>query len=250
MRRLAPLLALALVVPATAQRVTALDLAKAGGKSTLKSLMTNELSDPKAQTALGITEVQRSLQAVRMAEEITRYGYGMARMTYEEDDKGNAAPFQMTDCFPGPALFHYLNDAQVAKLRRMALKDDPLSALGTPEVAFALELTAAQRKSVEGLRLRYAKAQADPSRPSVAVVNKALAKIQADVEKVQPAEANESNEDSLKRIDLAQRTMLGLLRAVEASTRLAAKEKTLKAPDALALLTDKQRRRFRELSGT
>ena len=248
MRRLAPLLAFALVLPAPAQKVTALDLVK-GSRSTLRQLMTNELNSPKVQIALGVTDLQKGLQALRMAKEITKYGYGMARATYDESGKTEFNPFSTDTIFPGPALFPYLNEIQVARLRRMALKDDPLSALATPEVAFALELTAAQRKAVESLRLRYAKAQADPSRPSVAVVNRALAKIQADVAKVQPAEANESNEDSLKRIDLAQRTMLELLGAVEKAVRLAAKEKEPKAPDALALLNDHQRRRFRELSG-
>jgi hypothetical protein len=215
----------------------------------MKQVMTNALENPAVQVALGVTETQRTLQGIRANREAFRIALAMVRASVAEDGGGPtlnlSTSFNVT---AGPTLFPFLADNQIAKLRRFALRDRPLESLNTDEVAFSLELTAAQRARIADLFNAQAKATMDPKRPSVQALQKAFAKIAADAAKF-PAADDEDTTFTVERIDRFTPFIMRMFEAASEATRLAAKEKFPSVGDPMKLLTPLQLRRYRALAG-
>lgn len=245
MRRLVPLVLLALVQSAMAQKPLGITPAKAD--RSLKSAMLSELADPKTQVAIGVTSTQRSLMELRLTERATNMSLDLVRASLSSDtDRG---VLSLTATFEGStakALYPFLASNQIAKLRRLTLVHQPLAALGTDEVAFALSLTDAQRAHIESIRAKQAQAALDPKRPSVRFLTAAIARLQKASAKLESSEGDD--EMTVEKLDAARPLILALFRDMETTSRLATKEPAIKAPSPLALLTQAQRRRYRELS--
>jgi hypothetical protein len=211
----------------------------------IKEVMIDDLADPKVQAALGVNSTQIQLQNVRIAQEAMKLAFAMLRNSVSDDrDKGLAANFSLSTT-SGSCLFPFLNEPQVARLRRLAVRDMPLQALGTNEVAYALELTASQQSRIDVIRTDYYMGYLKADRPSVRSLKAALTKIAAASAKMgEPDGDGPTPED----VDKMQALMLELFKAFERSIRLSAKEKPIPAPNVLRLLTPAQTRRYRELS--
>ena len=247
MRRVLSLLALALTLPAAAQKPTAVTPAKPN--RTLKDAMLAELTSPQVQIAIGVTGTQRNLQETRLAADGMETTLKLMRVAAQAEDEDGVATFTaFFSATPAKALFPFLAENQVAKLRRLTLAHQPLVALGTDEVAFALTLTAAQRKGLDSLFAQEARDAIDPRRPSVKLLTAAMKDISASMGKV--AEDTDDYSITVEKIDKIRPLFARLFRAIERSVQLRDKEAPVRSHDPLALLNAAQIRRYRELSGT
>lgn len=245
MRRPLSLALLALALPGAAQNLPGLTPAQP--IRDLKDAMILELSDPKTQVAIAVTSGQRDLMAMRLTRESAMKGLDLVRAALQSDGDASALAFSVTfNVSPVMALYPYLASNQVAKLRRLTLAHQPLQALGTEEVAFALSLTDGQRKAIEAIRARQAQAALNPNRPSVRFLANAMARVLKEAKKAEGEDGD--NTVSVESIDQMRPIFDRLFRDLETASRLAAKEPAIKTPDPLKLLTSVQRRRYSELS--
>ncbi|GEM_PF-4310222 len=242
-----PALLSLLVLGILIQKPTPTDFPLPVGKParSIREVMIDDLADPKVQASLGVSSTQTQLQNVRIAQEAMKLGFAMLRNSVSGEDKGLASNFSVGMTSSG-CLFPFLNEPQIAKLRRLALRDEPLQALGTNEVAYALELTAAQRTQIDAIRTRYYAAYLNSDRPSVRNLKAAFTRIAASSAK---AGGGENDSDPTPEdVDRTQALMNEIFKAFERSIRLSASEKPIPAPNVLRLLTPAQARRYRELS--
>lgn len=217
----------------------------------LSDVMVSELEDPKVQIAIGVTSTQRHLQSLQLGEMALKLGFEMMKAAVNESDdaKDQSGAIAFSAAFSGSsakALYPFLAENQLTKLRRHAIKDNPLPALVTKEVSFALELTAKQKADLDALYEKAAKDAVNPSRPSVKAMQAAIKEMGKEIAKLP-----DSDSDSVtpERIEKIQPIIFKLFRGIEKATVLGGKEKYLNSPDPLKLLTAQQRRRLKEMSG-
>ncbi len=245
MRAPLPLALLAVAAGGYAQTTVPVTPAKA--VTSLKDAMVVELGDPKTQVAIGVTPTQRYMMEVRLAENSVGTSLDLVKAALQANDAQGAMAFSTTfTSTPAKALYPYLAANQLAKLRRLTLVHQPLVALGTEEVAFALTLTEAQRAKIEAIRAAQAKAAADPNRPSIRFLTAAMTELAKEAAKV--GEESPGGGVSVESVDAMRPYFTKVFRALEAGARLSAKEPVVKTPDPLLLLTPAQRRRYKELS--
>lgn len=231
--------------------IPAMPITPATAPRDLTDVMISELEDPKVQIKIGVTSTQRQLQSLRLGEMALKLGFEMMKgavsQSDDENDKSGMAAF--SSVFSGSsakALYPFLAENQISKLRRRTIKDYPLQALMTKELAFTLELTAKQKSQIDALYVKATKDAVNPNRPSIKAMQAAFKEMATEAAKFSDAD---SDTVTPERIDKMQPIMFKLFRNIERATVLAAKEKYLSGPDPLKLLTVQQRRRFKELSG-
>ena len=245
MRRLVPLVLVALTMSAAAQKPFV--VAPSKPNRDLKPAMLSTLSDPKTQVAIGVTESQRNLMEIRLAKDALNLGLDMMRAVARADDGGGVVALSTTfSNVPAKALYPYLTFGQVAKLRRLTLTQAPLSALVTEEVSFALSLTEAQRRRIDALYAARSKAYADPKRPSVRVLTAAFAALSKDAQRM--SKEDDGQGVTVEKVDALRPYFARVFRAFETSARLSTQEPPVRTGDPLALLTPTQRRRYRDLA--
>lgn len=245
MRAPLPLALLGLAALSPAQTLTPIAPAKA--VINLKDAMVTELADPKVQVEIGVTSTQRYMMELRLSEDSLKSSLDLVKAYMKADDASGLLAVNTTFASStSKALYPYLTMGQTAKLRRLVLAHDPLTSLGTEEVAFALTLTEAQRKSIEAIRAAHAKRLADPNRPSLRYLATAIAGLAKESAKVQEGFSGE--DPTPEAIDAMRPLLTKMFRILEQTARLADKEPAVKTADPLALLTPAQRRRYRELS--
>lgn len=243
-RALLPLVLLSVAAPARAQFDLSPD--KIPPTRAIRELMVNVLEDPKIQVKIGVTPLQRQLMDMRLSQNTLKFGLGMAKNAYRGEDEPGFNPMQLPlENTPAKALFRYLADNQIAKLRRLTIADDALAALTTDEVAFAVGLTGAQRKALDAMRLRYLKAMMNASDPAYQAAMQGLGELMAASKAAENAAGDD--QDDVARIERLERAFDRFYAHMARSIRLDAKAKHPKSPDALAVLTPAQRRRFRDL---
>ena len=245
MRAPLPLLALLLATPAAAQNAPALNVPQPPRK--MKEVMIDALDDPKVQAAVRVTETQRTLATIRLQREVLKFGLDVAARVLKDDLEGGPfGPSPNVSLSPGGLLYPFLAANQLGILRREALRRAPYKALNTDEVAFAVGLSPAQRTRLSAFFVETFRKALKTDRPSVRVVNKALADAAAESKKMETGE----DESGLtpENLAIARRGVDRLFAAMERATVLAAKEKWPGNPDPLPLLTPAQRARYRALS--
>jgi hypothetical protein len=242
--RALPLLAVLVAVPAHAQINLPLD--KIPATRSIRELMIDVLEDPRVQVKLGITSAQRQLMDLRLSQNTLKFGLGMAKNAFKGEDDPNFNPMQLPlENSPAHALFPFLADNQLAKLRRLTVADDALAALGTDEVAFAVGLTATQRKSLDAMRLRYLKTQMNPNNPAYKAAMAGFGEL-ASLQKDADDTATDSAA-SIARVERLEKAFDRMFAQFARAIRLDAKSTHTKEPNALSLLTPAQRHRFRDL---
>lgn len=251
MRSALPLLLFGLALPAFAQKPVAvnpvLELAKPS--RTLKGAMLAELSNPKAQIAIGVTDTQRDLQSIRLAATAMETSLDFMRVAVQATEADGVTTFSaFFSTSPATSLYAFLAENRLAKLRRLTLAEMPLSALVTDEVAFALTLTAAQRKGLDALFAREAKEAANPARPSVKLLVAAMKEVGVAIAKLGDDGGDEAITDEM--ITKIRPIFARMFRTFERASQLRLKEAPLKHSDPLKLLTAAQVRRYRALAGT
>ncbi|RYG22843.1 hypothetical protein EON82_15895 [bacterium] len=244
MRALPLLAALLFVAPARAQFSLSPEMIPP--TRAIRELMIEVLEDPKVQVKLGITATQRQLMDMRLSQNTLKFGLKLAKAAAQGENGSGLTSLQLPlENSPANALFPYLADHQIAKLRRLTVANDALAALTTDEVAFAVGLTAAQRKTFDAMRLRHLRAQMNASNPAYRAAMQGFGELTAS-SKESWSEANQE-EDGVARLDRVEKAFDRFYVHIARSIRLDAKAKRPKSPDALATLTPAQRRRFREL---
>jgi hypothetical protein len=212
----------------------------------IRELMIETLEDPKVQVKIGITDAQRQLMGMRLSQNTLKFGLGLAKSALKSEDEGGFKSLQLPpENSPAHALFPYLTDNQLAKLRRLTIADDALAALTTDEVAFAVGLTGAQRKALDAMRLRHMKAEMNASNPSYRAAMQGFQELMASSKEAWN-EANQE-EDGVARLDRVEKAFDRFYVHIARSIRLDTKAKRPASPNALAILTPIQRRRFRDL---
>lgn len=242
--RALPLLALLLAAaPARAQFDIPPD--KIPPTRAIRELMISLLEDPKVQVKLGITSAQRQLMDLRLSQNTLKFGLGLAKNALRSENESGFTSLQLPlENSPAHALFPFLADNQVAKLRRLTIADDALAALNTDEVAFAVGLTAAQRKTLDALRLRHLKAQMNPNSPAYKAAMAGFGEL---VAMSKSAETDGAEEEGVARFERLEKAFDRMFAHFMRGIRLDAKTKQPTSPNALATLTSTQRRRFRDL---
>lgn len=214
--------------------------------STMKEVMRDDLENPAAELAIGVTPEQLQLRALRLAEGSTRLAFEVLRQSVKENGDSMrpfADPKFLTT--PAGALMPLLSDDQLARLRRHALRSEPSNALATDEIAKAVRLTPAQRNAIESDREKGVAAATDPASPAMKAIADTYATIADDYAHFPDPENKEGI--TVRKVDAMQAIVAKLHQASEMYVRLSSKVASAE-PDPLSRLDADQLRRFHEIS--
>lgn len=243
MRALVPFVFVAVALPARGQLNLPLD--QIPPTRAIRELMMETLSDPHVQVGVRVTHAQWQLMNLRLAKATLGFGLKAAKQAFEAaDGKELNLLGDSFDNTSGRALFPFLAENQIAKLRGLTLRKDPLGALETDEVAFAVGLTSAQRKALDAMRVRVMRAALNPKKPAYRAAMAGFAELIALSKRNEDAPPSDDSE-AAARIGRSQKALDRMFAHFERAVRLDPDAMDAKAPAVLSLLTLNQRRRFR-----